>query len=64
MPSSEPPMARPYRAKSSARESGMPSRPVMTTIGSGAAKSETKSNRPAAAAALSRSVAVCSIRSV
>ena len=57
-------MARPYRAKSSARESGMPSRSVMTTIGSGAAKPETRSNRPAAAAASSSSPAVRSIRAV
>ena len=64
MPSSEPPMTRPYLAKSPAREPGMPSRSVMTAIGSGAAKPETRSNRPAAAAASSRSAPVRSIRAV
>ena len=60
----EPMMAWPYLAKSAARESGMPSRSVMTTIGSGAAKLETRSNRPAAAASSSSPTAVRSIRVV
>jgi hypothetical protein len=62
MPSSAPPMSMPCRAKSTERESGMPSRSVMTAMGSGAAKPDTRSNVPAALAASSRSPAVRSTR--